>query len=154
MTQKNRPYDVEAEVEKSLAGRATKLADRGSVNAADDGLPMRTDHAVLAAEAADWESGRRTPAGFGDDDDAVPRAAEATAISIRFPNALLALLKKFAEREGIGYQVLIKRWLDERLRGERDRLRGVSPSSSSRTRPRAPQFPLVDRDGDIHFEVA
>jgi predicted DNA binding CopG/RHH family protein len=36
----------------------------------------------------------------------VPRAQEATAISIRIPSALLAVLKKFAEREGVGYQVL------------------------------------------------
>ena len=79
-------------------------------------VPTRTPHEVLAQEASDWDARRRTPAGFEDTPDAVPRAQEATAISIRIPNALLTVLKKFAEREGIGYQVLIKRWLDERIR--------------------------------------
>ena len=65
------------------------------------------------------------------------------------PNALLVLLKKFAEREGIGYQVLIKRWLDDRVRAERDRLRASrADQHPSVDQPRAPQFPLVDRDDD------
>jgi predicted DNA binding CopG/RHH family protein len=38
-----------------------------------------------------------------------------TAISIRMPNTLLAVLKACAAREGIGYQTLIKRWLHERV---------------------------------------
>jgi predicted DNA binding CopG/RHH family protein len=83
----------------------------------------RTRHDVLAQEALDWDTRRLTPAGFEDAADAIPRAREATAISLRMPTALLTVLKKFAEREGIGYQVLIKRWLDDRVREERDRLR-------------------------------
>jgi predicted DNA binding CopG/RHH family protein len=86
-------------------------------------VPTRTPHDVLAQEASDWDTRRLTPAGFEDATDAVPRAGEATAISIRMPTALLTVLKKFAEREGIGYQVLIKRWLDDRVREERERLR-------------------------------
>jgi hypothetical protein len=83
----------------------------------------------------------------------VPRAREATAISLRLPNDLLALLKKFAEREGIGYQVLLKRWLDDRVRFERDLLRGAGSSQASRARSRAPQFPLLDRDGEAnHYQ--
>jgi hypothetical protein len=39
------------------------------------------------------------------------------------PKALLETLRAFSKREGIGYQVLLKRWLDDRLRLERDRLR-------------------------------
>jgi predicted DNA binding CopG/RHH family protein len=111
--------------------------------------PTRTPHQDLAQEASDWDSRRRTPAGFVEEPSAVPRAQEATAISIRMPNALLVLLKKFAEREGIGYQVLIKRWLDDRVRVERDRMRANRADLRlSAERSRAPQFPLIDRDDD------
>lgn len=116
-------------------------------------VPTRTPHEVLAQEASDWDARRRTPAGFDDAADAVPRAQEATAISIRMPNALLTVLKKFAEREGVGYQVLIKRWLDDRVREERERLRRMRSQSATRQRSRAPQFPLIDRDdGRGHYQ--
>lgn len=107
--------------------------------------PICTPHAQLAEEAAAWDRRELTPAEFEPDDDAVPRAKEATAISLRLPNHLLAVLKKFAEREGIGYQVLLKRWLDDRIRLERDRLR---EARLAKPRPRAPQFPLRDRAGN------
>lgn len=116
-------------------------------------VPTRTPHDVLAQEASDWDARRRTPAGFEDAADAAPRAREATAISIRMPTALLTVLKKFAEREGIGYQVLIKRWLDDRVCEERDRLRKSRGKSATRERSRAPQFPLIDRDdGRGHYQ--
>jgi predicted DNA binding CopG/RHH family protein len=116
-------------------------------------VPTRTPHDVLAQEASDWDARRRTPAGFEDAEDAVPRAREATAISLRMPTALLTVLKKFAEREGIGYQVLIKRWLDDRVREERDRLRRTRSQAAMRERSRAPEFPLVDRDdGRGHYQ--
>jgi cation diffusion facilitator CzcD-associated flavoprotein CzcO len=112
-------------------------------------IPTRTPHAQLAAEAAAWDHGPHIPAAFEIADEAVPRAKEATAISLRLPNTQLAVLKKFAEREGTGYQVLLKRWLDDRIRLERDRLRQASSAArSTRPRPRAPQFPLRDRAGD------
>ncbi|HET7505385.1 MAG TPA: CopG family antitoxin [Kofleriaceae bacterium] len=116
-------------------------------------LRTRTAHEVLAAEASDWAKRPGVPADFVEDEAAVPRAQEATAISIRIPRALLALLKKFAEREGVGYQVLIKRWLDDRLRMERERLREERSDDDSRDRCRAPQFPLRDRGGELgHYE--
>jgi predicted DNA binding CopG/RHH family protein len=116
-------------------------------------VPTRTPHDVLAQEASDWDSRRRTPAGFEDAADAVPRAPEATAISIRMPTALLTVLKKFAEREGIGYQVLIKRWLGDRVREERDRLRRTRSQAAMQERSRAPVFPLADRDdGRGHYQ--
>jgi hypothetical protein len=111
-------------------------------------VPTRTPHDVLAREASDWDARRRSPAEFEDSMGAVPRAQEATAISIRMPKALLTVLKGFAEREGIGYQVLIKRWLDDRIREERNRLRRNRSQSTFSERVRAPQFPLVDRDDD------
>src|SRR5262245_8072319 len=116
-------------------------------------VPTRTPHDVLAQEASDWDTRRLTPAGFEDATGAVPRAREATAISLRMPTALLTVLKKFAEREGIGYQVLIKRWLDDRVREERDRLRKTRSQATTRGRSRAPKFPLVDRDdGRGHYQ--
>lgn len=112
-------------------------------------VPTRTPHEELAREASDWDHRRRTPSGFVEDPSAVPRAREATAISIRMPSALLVLLKKFAEREGIGYQVLIKRWLDDRVRAERELMRASRAGRRLSTdRSRTPQFPLIDRDDD------
>jgi hypothetical protein len=125
------------------------MSKKKVVRTAAAAIPPRTSHRALAREASDWDSRRRTPSGFVEAPRAVPRANEATAISIRMPNALLALLKKFAEREGIGYQVLIKRWLDDRLRIERERMRASADTRHrAAERPRAPQFPLVDRDDD------
>src|SRR5215510_13983058 len=100
-------------------------------------VPTRTSHDVLAQEASDWDARRRSPAEFEDTADAVPRAQEAIAISIRMPKAMLTVLKRFAERGGIGYQVLIKRWLDDRIREERDRLRRNRAQSATRERVRA-----------------
>jgi predicted DNA binding CopG/RHH family protein len=119
-------------------------------------IPTRTSHPQLAREASDWDSRRISPAGFVDDPSAIPRAKEATAISLRMPTALLELLKKFAEREGIGYQVLIKRWLDDRLRAERDRMRAHGATGHRPAElPRTPEFPLVDRDdGRGHYQPA
>src|SRR5688500_7346216 len=46
------------------------------------------------------------------------------AISLRVPGSMLESLKQFAELRGVGYQVLMKRWLDDRIRQE-----GDAPSS-------------------------
>jgi hypothetical protein len=83
----------------------------------------RATDAELAEEAKRWDSGQLTPAGWEDVPGAVPRARQAVAISLRVPAPMLTILKEFARREGIGYQVLMKRWLDERIRAERDRRR-------------------------------
>lgn len=72
----------------------------------------------LADEARRWDSGELTPAGWEDAPDAVPRAKASESISLRLPKAMLVVLKEFARQEGIGYQVLMKRWLDERIREE------------------------------------
>ena len=107
-----------------------------------DAVPERTPHEDLAREAADWDAGRRTPRGFEDAPDAVPRARESVPISLRMPKDMLEVLRTFAAREGVGYQVLIKRWLDDRIRSEREQLRGRQRKSP---RPAAPRFPLEDR---------
>lgn len=83
----------------------------------------RMTNEELAQEAARWDNGKATPADWQDAPDAVPRAGESVAVSIRLPKKLLNILKEFARREGIGYQVLMKRWLDERVRGEYQRVK-------------------------------
>ena len=40
------------------------------------------------------------------------RARESTQINIRLPCQMVEILKEFARRAGIGYQVLMKRWLE------------------------------------------
>jgi predicted DNA binding CopG/RHH family protein len=60
-------------------------------------------------------------------------AKASTAISLRVPTPMLEALKALAQREGVGYQVRIKLWLDERLRKERDKL--------ARRRPRRATSP-------------
>jgi hypothetical protein len=63
-------------------------------------------------------------------------------INIRLPCQMVAILKEFARRSGIGYQVLLKRWLDERIRKERDRLR-QEQERYRRERVRAQLPPLI-----------
>ncbi len=41
-----------------------------------------------------------------------------TAISIRMPNDLLLIIREFARRKEVGYQTLMKRWLDDRVKKE------------------------------------
>lgn len=76
----------------------------------------------LVEEARQWDSHGLSPRDWADAPEAIPRAAASTLISLRVPNQMLEVLKTFAQREGIGYQVLLKRWLDERIRKERDDL--------------------------------
>jgi predicted DNA binding CopG/RHH family protein len=86
----------------------------------------RMTDAQLADEARRWDARELTPAGWEDATDAVPRAKASEAISLRLPLPMLAVLKEFARREGIGYQVLIKRWLNDRIFQERDQRAPVS----------------------------
>lgn len=121
---------------------------------------IRTPHEALAREAREWDERARTPEGFVDAPEAIPNASRSTAISIRIPTQLLELLKTFASREEIGYQVLIKRWLDDRLRDELAHLKkNINAQAARRTRGPssvAPGFPLKDRaepDGP-HYDDA
>ena len=89
----------------------------------------------LAEEARRWDSRELTPAGWEDATDAVPGAKASESISLRIPKPMLAVLKEFALRERIGYQVLIKRWLNDRIAEEHKRRRGksVTPPSTAPT---------------------
>jgi hypothetical protein len=103
-------------------------------------VPTRTPHAALAEEVKQIESGGLAGDRFVDAPEAVPRANESQLVSIRLPNRLLAILKRFAKEEGIGYQVLLKRWLDDRVREEHVRLQRERKAGA------APSFPLADRE--------
>ena len=72
----------------------------------------------LATEAKRWASRDFEPSEWIDAPEAVPRQGAATPISIRIPTRMLNIMKAFAKREGIGYQVLMKRWLDDRINEE------------------------------------
>jgi hypothetical protein len=72
----------------------------------------------LAEEAARWAERDRDLSGWVDAPEAVPRQGETASISMRVPKAMLNILREFARREGVGYQVLMKRWLDQRIREE------------------------------------
>jgi predicted DNA binding CopG/RHH family protein len=86
-------------------------------------MTKRMTHEERAKEAQRWSNGDFPTEGWEEAPDAIPRAAASELISMRMPGALLTILKEFARREGIGYQALIKRWLDERIRQERERVR-------------------------------
>ncbi len=82
----------------------------------------RPSNEKLAQEAVRWDAREITPAGWEDAPDAAPRAKESVAISIRLPVKMVTILKEFANRAGLGYQVLMKRWLDDRLKQEHKQL--------------------------------
>lgn len=81
---------------------------------------QRTTTVDLAKEAARFSSEKDFDREGGwavtEPTDDVREAA--VAISLRLPGRQLQLLKELARREGIGYQTLMKRWLDDRLREE------------------------------------
>jgi hypothetical protein len=85
----------------------------------------------LADEARRWDAREITPAGWEDATDAVPHANATELVSLRLPKALLVVLEEFARREKIGCQVLIKRWLDDRIRAEREQRKISQPISQS-----------------------
>jgi predicted DNA binding CopG/RHH family protein len=90
---------------------------------------------TLEREARAWDSQAVTPRGWEKAPEAVPRARASTAISLRIPTPMLEAMKALAQREDVGYQVLIKRWLDDRLRKERDKLARRRPRRATSPRP-------------------
>lgn len=76
----------------------------------------------LEREARDWDLRVSDPRGWTGAPEAVPRVRSCASISLRIPVEMQTIIKAFAKREGVGYQVLMKRWLDDRIRQERDKL--------------------------------
>ena len=77
----------------------------------------------LVREVREWEDGTRTLEGWVDAPEKIPNIGKSTLIDFRVPTDMVTILKEFARRQGIGYKVLMKRWLDDRIREERDKLR-------------------------------
>ena len=113
----------------------------------------------LAREAAFWDSAATIPEGWVDAPEAIPRIGESTAISLRVPTKMLAILREFARREGIGYQVLMKRWLDDRIREERNRLaarlgvQAAQETSKGRTRQAGPPPKMVADGAGVIYDT-
>ncbi len=74
----------------------------------------------LADEARKWDEGELTPAGWEDAPEAVPRGGESTSLNLRLPRLMVQILEEFAQRAGVPPQVLVKRWLDDRIRQEHE----------------------------------
>jgi len=69
-----------------------------------------------------------------------------TAISIRIPDDTLAILKARAKQLGVGYQVLLKRWVAERLSREIRKLPKEDRAGFKETLYLRKHFPdLLDR---------
>jgi hypothetical protein len=69
----------------------------------------------LAEEAALWDDRKIDPRTWEDAPEALPRKDETETISIQLPKIMLRIIREFARREGVGYQALMKRWLDEKI---------------------------------------
>ena len=103
----------------------------------------------LSEEVKQWDSaGFQTKSGFQSQPELVPRVSETTLISIRIPNKLLHLLKAAATEQEIGYQVLMKRWLEDRLRQEFEERKAKRKATQSEA---APQFPRTDVPIMLHI---
>jgi len=86
----------------------------------------------LAKEAARWTGRSDDGRTWVDAPERVPRSGESTPISVRLPKRQLAILREFARRKSVGYQVLMKRWLEDRIRAEFDRMRAIGGASVAR----------------------
>ena len=82
----------------------------------------------LVHEGRCWDNREMTPAGWEDAPEAVPCARESVADSLCLPVQMMAILKEFAQRAGVSYQVLMKRWLDDRIRQEHERIQSQAGS--------------------------
>jgi predicted DNA binding CopG/RHH family protein len=74
--------------------------------------------AELAAQARLWDKGEVAKTGWRRAPEAVPLETGSVAISLRLPAQALQIIRELARRKGVGYQILLKQWIDERLREE------------------------------------
>jgi len=61
----------------------------------------------------------------------IPNIGKSTLIDFRVPTEMVTILKEFPRRQDIGYKALMKRWLDDRIREERDKLREKAEQTGS-----------------------
>lgn len=108
----------------------------------------RPSNDELAKEAHRWDNREMTPAGWEDSPEAIPRIVESAAVGFQLPREMLLILKEFARRENIGHELLIKRWLDERIRLERDN------SREERARIQRAQHPIIKLESPTFISKA
>ena len=80
-----------------------------------------THDADLAQEASQWSDGTLTPEGWQDAPEAVPRTGESVILGIQLSNKLFEIIQEFAKRNGVNHQVLINRWLIDRVKVEKSK---------------------------------
>ena len=83
----------------------------------------------LAREAARWTTQSGDGRTWIEAPERVPRIDESVPISVRLPKRMLTILREIARRQNVGYQVLMKRWLADRIRAEFDRRSKASGAS-------------------------
>lgn len=77
--------------------------------------------AEVAELADEWEARAKNDAEWSPGE---PRGGESPTITIRLRPEMLEVVKAIAARRSLRYQTLIKMWLDEKIREERDRVAG------------------------------
>ena len=84
-----------------------------------------SEEGTLAAEAAYWDSTKsgHLPDGWELAPEFLPRVKLDKMISLRVTCAMITVLKAIAKRRKVGYQTLIKHYVVEGFRRERDNLR-------------------------------
>ena len=95
--------------------------------------PSRKDLKRAARDySADRDFDRGTPH--------VDLSGPMVSISIRLPEKMLVVLKALADKHGLGYQTLIKLWLDERIRTEAESTGSGPPGKSPSLDTRFDEF--------------
>lgn len=77
-----------------------------------------SEHDTLVEEAKRWANGELDPRGWVDAPEAAPRHEESELVSLRLPVLQVAVLKEFARRTEVSFSVLMKRWIDDRIRSD------------------------------------
>lgn len=88
-------------------------------------------------EAERWLRLLRTPTSLKDAPKAIPRIKETTELRLRFPKTLALILTEFARRKSVSLPVLVKEWLDDRIREEARTL----PKKRAKAQPKV----IIDR---------
>jgi hypothetical protein len=98
------PATYEEQTDDEMVAEVAAARKAGTLRRGGLGVP-RTPAAELEKQLAEAEQG----------------LAETTIpVTVRMPASMLAALKEQAQRQGVrGYQTLMKRWIEERLTGER-----------------------------------
>jgi hypothetical protein len=104
----------------------------------------------LGAEVKLWDEKKINPRTWVDAPESVPGFSQTKPISLRMQVNALKVIKEFARRKGVGYQVLLKMWIDEKIAEERNLFvsqRRIEKGELA-DNVRELRFPQKDRDID------